>query len=107
MPRASWSDGFFEICFKLTKKCLKKVVGNARLTYEELKTLLIEIEGVLNSCPLTYVYELNEQPLTPSSLVIGRQLLDPAELRDIDILVSSKPALLKRDRYLRTLLKHF
>ena len=70
--------------------------------------MLIEIEGVLNSRPLTYVYdELDEQPLTPSSLVIGQRLLDPVELRDIDVLILSKPALLKRDRYLRTLLKHF
>ena len=87
---------------------MKKVVCNARLTDEELETLLIEIEGVLNSRPLTYVYdELDEQPLTPSSLVIGRRLLDPVELRDIDILILSKPALFKKDRYLRTLLKHF
>ena len=108
MPRASWWGGFFDICVKLTKKCLKKVVCNARLTYEELETLLIEIEGVLNTRPLTYVYdELDEQPLTPSSLIIGRRLLDPVELRDIDVLLSSKPVLLKRDPYLRTLLKHF
>ena len=108
MPRASWWGGFFEIYVKLTKKCLKKVVGNARLTNEELETLLIEIEGVLNSRHLTYVcVELDEQLLTPSSLVIGRRFLNPVELRDIDLVVSSKPALLKRDRYMRTLLKHF
>ena len=108
MPRASWWGGFFEISVKLTKKCLRKVLGNARLTCEELETLLIEIEGVLNSRPLTYVYdELDEQPLTLSSLFIGRRLLDPVELRDIDVLILSKPALLKRDQNLRTLLKHF
>ena len=88
---------------------MQKVVGNPRLTNEESETSLIEIEGVLNSRPLIYVYdELDEQqPLTPSSIVIGRRLLDPVELRDIDVVVSSKPALLNRDRYLRTLLKHF
>ena len=35
MPRASWWGGVFEICVKLTKECLKEVVGNARLTNEE------------------------------------------------------------------------
>ena len=49
VPTASWWGGFFEICVKLVKRSLKKVTGNARLSYEELETILIEIEGVLNS----------------------------------------------------------
>ena len=28
---------FFEICVKLVKRCLKKVLGNAKLRYEELE----------------------------------------------------------------------
>ena len=40
---------FFEICVKLVKRCLKKVLGNAKLGYEELESVLIETEGVLNS----------------------------------------------------------
>ena len=71
-PTASWWGGFFNICMRLMKESLKKVTGNAKLTYKELKTILVEIEGVLNSRPLTYVYdELMESPLTPSCLVIG------------------------------------
>ena len=65
--------GFFEICVKLVKRCLKKVLGNAKLSYEELESVLIETESVLNSRALTYVYEeLSADPLTPSHLVIGR-----------------------------------
>ena len=51
---------------KSVKRCLKKVVRNARLTYEELLTVLIEVEGVLNFSPLTYVYDDDLEPLTPS-----------------------------------------
>ena len=51
VPTASWWGGFFEICVKLTKRCLKKVLQNAKLTYEELETVLIQTEGVLNSRP--------------------------------------------------------
>ena len=77
VPTASWWGGFFEICVELVKKCLKKVLGNAKLSYEEPKSVLIQTEGVLNSRPLTYVYdELSEVPLTPSHLVIGRRLLE-------------------------------
>ena len=39
----------FEICVKLVKRCLEKVLGNAKLSYEELESVLIETEGVLNS----------------------------------------------------------
>jgi len=88
VPTVSWWGGFFEICVKLVKRCLKKVLGNANLSYEELESVLIETEGVLNSRPLTYVYdELTEAPLTPSHLVIGR--------------------LTRRERYLDGLLAHF
>ena len=67
VPTASWWGGFFEICVKLVKRSLKKVTGNARLSYEELEKILIEIEGVLNLRPLTYVYdEITEQHVTPS-----------------------------------------
>lgn len=77
---SSWGD-FLEIRVKLVKRSLKKATGNARLSYEELETVLIEIEGVLNSRPLTYVYDENtEQPATPTCLVIGRRLLSRPEL---------------------------
>ena len=77
IPLDSWWGGFFEICVLLVKRCLKKSLGNAKLTYEELETELIEIEGVLNSRPLTYVYnELAEVPLTQAHLFMGRRLLD-------------------------------
>ena len=49
VPTASWWGVFFEICVKLVKSCLKKVLGNAKLSYEELESVLIETEGVLNS----------------------------------------------------------
>ena len=85
VPTASWWGGFFEICVKLVKRCLKKVLGNAKLSYEELESVLIETEEVLNSRPLTYVYdELTAAPLTPSRLVIGHPLQESMEERISD-----------------------
>ena len=56
-------------------RCLKKVLGNALLHLDELRTVLIEVEGTLNSHPLTYVYdEVGVHPLTLSHLVCGRKL---------------------------------
>ena len=107
VPRASWWGGFWEIMVKSVKRCLKKVLGNARLTFEEMDTILIEVEGVLNSRPLTYIHsELEEEPLTPSSLVCGKRLLStPSESK-----VAAKSTLsdlTKRESYLKTLLNHF
>ena len=103
VPTASWWGGFFEICVKLVKRCLKKVLGNAKLSYEELESALIETEGVLNSRPLTYVYnELSEAPLTPSHLVIGRRLLEQPSATSVPL-----STLARRERYLESLLTHF
>ena len=55
LPYSSWWGGFFEISVKLTKCCLRKLLRNAQLTYEESETVFIEIESVLDSSPLTYV----------------------------------------------------
>lgn len=108
VPAASWWGGFFEICVKLVKRSLKKVTGNAKLTYEELETVLVEIEGVLNSRPLTYVYEeLTEPPLTPSCLVIGRRVLQQPPLWKPTREMSTSRALGKRARYLEKILSHF
>ena len=59
-----------------TKRCLRKVLGRALLTYEELETVLIEAEGVINDRPITYIdTDSTEEPLTPNHLIFGRRLL--------------------------------
>jgi len=59
-----------------TRAIHKKTLGKARLTYEELLTVLIEVECILNSRPLTYLYPDDlEEPLTPSHLSNGRRML--------------------------------
>jgi hypothetical protein len=39
------------------KRCLRKTLGNARLTLDELNTVLVKVEGTLNARPLTDEYE--------------------------------------------------
>ena len=55
------------------KRCLKKTIGKAYLNMVELNTILMEVEAVLNSRPLTYPYvDINDaSPLTPSHFLCG------------------------------------
>jgi len=52
LAKAPWWGRLFERMVKSIKRCLKKQLGNARLAYAELLTVLIEVEAVLNSRPL-------------------------------------------------------
>ena len=58
------------------KICLKKVLGQALVTVEELSCLLIELEAIINDRPLGYdPGDLNQlEILTPNHLLYGRKL---------------------------------
>ena len=60
MERAPWLGGFWERLVRSVKRCLKKSVGRSLLTFEELRTLVVEIEATLNNRPLTYIYDDEE-----------------------------------------------
>uniref|UniRef100_A0A1I7VP95 Reverse transcriptase domain-containing protein n=1 Tax=Loa loa TaxID=7209 RepID=A0A1I7VP95_LOALO len=55
IPRAPWGGGVYERLIGLTKEALRKAVGRRLLTEREMTTLITEIEGILNTRPLTYV----------------------------------------------------
>ncbi|VDM94472.1 unnamed protein product [Onchocerca ochengi] len=55
IPKAPWSGGIYERIIGLTKRALRRVVGRKLLNKADLITLMVEIEGILNTRPLTYV----------------------------------------------------
>ena len=62
---------------KSTKRCLRKMIGRAHFSFDELITALTEIEAVINSRPLSYISASDiEEPLTPSHLLVGRRILN-------------------------------
>ena len=102
---APWWGGFFERLVGLVKRTLRKVLGNACLRFEELETILIETEGMLNNRPLTYLYEeATEDVLTPNHLIFGHRLgtLPDAEVDSADEDTDEG----KRMKYIRTRQQH-
>ena len=49
-----WGE-IFEGMVKSTQKCSRKIVGQARLNYDELLIVVTEVESIINSRPLSYI----------------------------------------------------
>ena len=76
---APWWGGFYERMVGLVERSLKKALGNARLSYEELEVLITQVEASLNDRPLSYQWEDIETALTPAQLMYGYDLPQIAE----------------------------
>ena len=75
LEKAPWWGGFYERLVKSLKRCLKKTIGRAKLSYDELVTVVTEAEMILNCLPISCVSSEDvEEPLTPSHLAIGRRI---------------------------------
>ncbi len=111
LDRAPWWGGLFERMIGSVKRCLRKVLGNARLNQDEMNTVLVEVENTINSRPLTYHdEELDLQVLTPSHLLMGRRLaaLSDNVESDLDIDEESNISIIsKRFLNLAKKLSHF
>ena len=72
-PGGSHHGGIFEALIKSAKKALRAILGESRTTDEELLTAVVEVEGILNSRPLTYCSSdsNDEHVLTPNHFLYG------------------------------------
>ena len=97
--------GLWEAAVKSFKTHLRRIVGEVKLTYEELTTTLAQIEACLNSRPLTPLPESSDalEVLTPGHFLIGKPLTalpNPPE-------VNQPIALLRRWHLCQKLASHF
>ena len=69
LPLSPWHGGFYERLVAVVKAPLRRVLGKSLLALDELSTILLEIEHVVNDRPITYVAGVDEPPpLTPNML---------------------------------------
>ena len=105
LPASPWWGGFYERLVRSVKSSLKKILGRFYLTYEELETILVEIESSINSRPLMYINEDDiDSVITPNHLIFGTDIHD-----NFSFIPSSNgqcfPA--KRLRHLNKVLNHY
>lgn len=78
-PSAPHMGGLHEAAVKSAKHHLKRVIGAQQLPYEELATLLAQVEGCLNSRPIQALSEDANDclALTPGNFLIGEPIIAP------------------------------
>ena len=108
LPASPWWGGFYERLVRSVKLSLRKSLGKSLLNYEELETVLCNIEAIINNRPLTYVSEDDmDEALTPYHLIFGRNILQTPinyEVQDKD---DSNLCSAKRVKYVNTLLERY
>ena len=102
VEKAPWW-GVLERQVKSTKRCLRKVVGRAKLFYDELNTVIFEIKAVINLRP-----DLHH---LPSHFLYGRRILTlPDGLTEEDLdeeFIPSQPTLTRRLKHLNVVVNQF
>ncbi|KZC15198.1 hypothetical protein WN55_00443 [Dufourea novaeangliae] len=104
-PHAPHFGGLWESSVKSAKRHLLRVIGETRLTFEELYTVLTQIEGCMNSRPL---YPMSTDPsdltpLTPGHFLTGGPLTDLPSPDVTDVKVNR----LSRFQLLQAMYQHF
>ena len=66
--------GFYERLVGLVKQGLRKEIGRKLLSWDKLITMITEVEAIINTRPLTYVYGdfLSGFTLTPAHFLTAK-----------------------------------
>ncbi|CAF4810031.1 unnamed protein product [Pieris macdunnoughi] len=77
-PQAPNFGGIWEAGVRSVKTHLNKAIGDNLMTYEELVTVLSQVEACLNSRPISLLSDVADDPLplTPGHFLIGEPLVN-------------------------------
>ena len=104
---SSWWGGFWERLIKSIKRSLNRIIFRASVNYEELLTIIIEIETIMNSRPLTYIGNEVDEILTPGHLLIGKRIIKENDDTFNEHEVSDRLHITKRASYLKSVSEHY
>lgn len=78
-PGSPHHGGLWEAAVKSAKYHLRRVVGTQQLTFEEMSTVLSQVEACLNSRPICSLSDDNTDkcPLTPAHFLVGEPIVAP------------------------------
>ncbi|XP_018375252.1 PREDICTED: uncharacterized protein LOC108769021 [Trachymyrmex cornetzi] len=101
-PNAPHFGGLWEAAIKSAKYHMKRIIGNTSLNYDEMSTVIAEIEAILNSRPISPMSDdpNDIQALTPGHFLIGQPVNSYAysDLENIKINQLSRWQLVERLR---------
>ncbi|KAH7965195.1 hypothetical protein HPB49_004625 [Dermacentor silvarum] len=112
MPGAPWCGGWWERLIRSVKSSLCNLLGKSKLNHEQTQTVLLEVEAVINSRPLTYTYTDAGEPPPPSTahFLVGSLFLASPERTNSDDEARSAQAtrrhLSKKFRYRQKFVDH-
>jgi hypothetical protein len=110
VERGAWWGGFYERLVRTVKVALRKTLGKSSLTIEQLQTVLTEVEGMINSRPITYVGSDSGEPnaLTPAHFLLGKRISSLPSVRlHFDSNFSSRKTLINAFNYREKLMRSF
>lgn len=101
LSRAPWWGGQFERLVGLMKQTLYKVLGKAKPRYEELQSLMLDVEVTMNNRPLGYVEDDVQSTILTPNLMMFDYPIEIPHLENIKEDLNVTVDLKKRYRYLK------
>ena len=74
-PHAPWWGGFWERLVGVVKRPLRKLLSKRLFSFDEVRTILAEVQFIVNQRPLTYVGDDNLEIICPSHILYGLSLI--------------------------------